>query len=64
MDNSTCGNSVQEENEECDFGKDIEYDGCTNECLIEDNFVCHLDTNPMICSYNGSFTISQTKYEK
>ena len=51
--NDVCGNLVVLDGEECDLGQGIEFDGCTDECKFEDNFVCFNESGPMICSYFG-----------
>ena len=59
-----CGNLVVLDGEECDLGQGIEFDGCTDECKFEDNFVCFNESGPMICSYFGQFSIELQSQEK
>ena len=60
----TCGNKNMFDQEECDLGKGIALDGCTDVCKIEDDFKCSNASDPMICSYFGTFQIEILKKEK
>ena len=46
--------------EECDLLEGISYDGCTDTCTVENNFVCLNNS----CSYTGDFQIEYTYIKK
>ncbi|KAM3140070.1 hypothetical protein pb186bvf_007870 [Paramecium bursaria] len=37
---SICGDSIKSSTEECDDGNTLSYDGCSDSCVIENNFIC------------------------
>ena len=45
---SFCGNGQLDINEKCDDGNTINGDGCSNSCIIEDNWKCNTNS-PSIC---------------
>ncbi|CAD8130817.1 unnamed protein product [Paramecium sonneborni] len=38
-----CGDTIKQENEGCDDGNDISYDGCSQTCQVENNWQCNED---------------------
>ena len=59
-----CGDGKIQGSEECDHGKGVDFDGCTDQCLIEDNFTCWPSHTVMYCSYTGDFEMSLLVVEK
>lgn len=49
-----------DEAEFCDDGNNVNEDGCSEECIIEDyfNFKCHVDIEPSVCEQCGNGIIS------
>ncbi|CAD8197951.1 unnamed protein product [Paramecium pentaurelia] len=48
-----CGDGLLQEQEQCDDGNDQIADGCSNECVIEQNWICQtiLKDSPTQCSF-------------
>jgi len=44
-----CGNGVLNPDENCDDGNEIEGDGCSFNCTIEDGYICNQE-EPSVCS--------------
>lgn len=42
----------------CDLGMGGDYDGCNDDCEIEDDFECRNNSNRSICSYNGNVSFN------
>ncbi len=52
-----CGNGVEDSDEECDDGNNVNFDGCDEYCDVEDDFQKHdpnrLNGTPKITPYCG-----------
>eukprot|EP00958_Prasinococcus_capsulatus_P014636 scaffold1540_cov359-Prasinococcus_capsulatus_cf.AAC.1 len=48
-----CGNGIKEIGELCDDGNLANGDGCTAECIIEKDFLCIFDGNPLVDGEKG-----------
>ncbi|KAM3127348.1 hypothetical protein pb186bvf_020548 [Paramecium bursaria] len=50
---SECGDGIKTYEEECDDGNLQNGDGCSNQCSIEENFVCQTSSNISSCKMNS-----------
>ena len=41
-----------------------DYDGCTDQCEVEDNFECLNNRSRSLCSYNSTFDVELVNLEK
>lgn len=50
----------------CDDGNKIDGDGCSSQCLVEQNYTCvgGSSTTPSSCSYSGPITITIDSFVK
>ena len=68
-DNNTCvdvcGDTILGY-QDCDEGLGNSFDGCTDLCEVEDNFICTITIVDIksVCSYEGSFNYSFVSYKK
>ena len=60
-----CGDELVYQ-EECDLGSGVDFDGCTDECMVEVGFACRVDSNTAksICSYTGELEVELLTIEK
>src|SRR5690242_17254380 len=55
-----CGNHVVEDNESCDDGNQLDYDGCSHDCVFERAVIMKTETalpGDQGCDLNGDGTI-------
>jgi cysteine-rich repeat protein len=46
---AVCGDGVVEDGEECDDGNDVDWDGCSAECTVEEYYSCRQSGKISIC---------------
>ena len=49
---------------DCDLEPGNDYDGCTDQCEVEDDFECLKNGVRSLCSYNGTFAVELVSTEK
>ncbi|KAM3129600.1 hypothetical protein pb186bvf_018281 [Paramecium bursaria] len=47
-----CGDGIKTLEEQCDDGNQYSFDGCTIDCLIQENFICYEQSRISICFFS------------